>query len=444
MKDAQLSQTIVFEGFRADEVYPADLDGDGRLEILALQSPGIYQSDVFDDTRWRLPEREKHIHCLTAFDTRGRVLWQAGQPYLDSLANGSHCADQMLRVAGDQVAVLQRNRLSVRDAATGRLVRETELDHDNYTIVVPWAGRWVIKNSEAPDAGYWYGDPAQVYDAGLQRVLTLPRTVGSGHSVRTFDLDGDGEDELLVGYEAYGADGRRRWRLDGVAATEYDPILHHEDQVQIGRLAGQPRVVYAGSTNFYAGTLEGHLCWSSALGHPQHVLLGNFQGGGRTASLAVLNIQVGPAVQQWAQQAGRALPTSAYANGIVWLTADGQIVNVTYPPASSFAHSGEGILLYPQGCADGSDAVLVRDCGWPRAYELSGNELWQLPQPTATHAGPDGYGVRLADFDGDGRAEILVHDRTTAWIFKPPYPAADQPHTHAKLRPVTGQGWYAV
>lgn len=57
--------------------------------------------------------------------------------------------------------------------------------------------------------------------------------------------------------------------------------------------------------------------------------------------------------------------------------------------------------------------------------------------------GRDGYGVRIGDFDGDGCAEVLVHDRTTAWIFKLPFPAVGAPNKHAKLKPVTGQGWYA-
>lgn len=457
MKAATLLRTISFDGFRADEVYPADINGDGRLELLALQSPGIYQSDVFDDTRWRLPEDEKRIHCLTAIDGHGRVLWQRGTPFLRSLRYGSHVADQMVCVVDGLVAVLQRDQLALLDAATGRPLRETRLDHDNYGIVIPWrtaAGvRFVVKNTEAPYPDYWYGDPTHIYDADLRAVVTLSRTVGSGHSARTFDVDGDGADELLIGYEVYSANGRLRWRMAGEDEAFYDPILHHDDQIQIGRIEGWLRVVYAGSTFLYMGTLDGRLSWMSGLGHPQHVLIGNFRGGGKTASLAVLNLQVGPALKRFAAETGCSLPTTDYANGIVWLRSDGEIVNVVYPPSAGpkWLHSGEGILIYPQGCPDGSDAVIVRDCGWPRAYDLAGQEVFAMscPNPRADGndhdpVGPDGYGARIADFDGDGRAEILIHDRTAAWIFKPPYPAAGEPHTHAKLKPVTGQGWYAV
>jgi hypothetical protein len=54
--------------------------------------------------------------------------------------------------------------------------------------------------------------------------------------------------------------------------------------------------------------------------------------------------------------------------------------------------------------------------------------------------GPDGHGVRIADFDNDGRAEVLIHDQTAAWIYKPPYPKKGAPNTHESLQPITGQG----
>ncbi len=46
--EAELIRTIDISGFPSNEAYPADIDGDGRMEILFLQAPGISQSDAFD------------------------------------------------------------------------------------------------------------------------------------------------------------------------------------------------------------------------------------------------------------------------------------------------------------------------------------------------------------------------------------------------------------
>jgi hypothetical protein len=83
---------------------------------------------------------------------------------------------------------------------------------------------------------------------------------------------------------------------------------------------------------------------------------------------------------------------------------------------------------------------------------MAGASPFVFPRPQAAPppkeeqpTGPcvrDGYGVRIADFDNDGRAEVLIHDQTAAWIYKPPYPAKGAPNTHGRPAPITGQGRY--
>ena len=469
MREAELIRTIPFDGFLADEVYPADINGDGQIEYLFLQSPGIYQEDVFDDTRFSTPQEEKDIYCLTAVDAQGKMLWQFGSPWLESLQYGNHVADQMVwcGILSDrgraEIAALRKDYLYILDGATGDVLRSRKLDADNYAIVRPIhsksGARLLVKNTERHYGDHWYGDPAHIYDADLNGIAAIPQSIGSGHSPRMLDINGDGNDEVLIGYEAYNADGHHLWRLERQREEGYIPEDHHVDQIQAGPLGpnGEMRIVYAGSLNAMMGTQDGCLIWQRNFGHPQHVLLGHFCGGDKQARIAIFSCYSGKEQALFAKCSGRKLPEGRHIS-ISWLNYNGEIVDLMFRdtawPASSKritpTHSGEGIMIYPQGCPDGSDAVITRDWGWPQAVDMSAEIPFIFPYPGSEvgkneedPVGPDGYGIRIADFDNDGRAEVLVHDRTTAWIFKPPFPTVDTPNKHANLKPVTGQGWYA-
>ncbi len=461
----------------ANEVFPADLDGDGRLELLCWQSPGIYQSRLFNPGSpfWDQPygdgaRTRRTDACLTALTADGRRLWQYGLPkaYADGIECMTHVPDQMVwceDLDGDgkpEVALIHGRRLLLLEGASGRILREAELESDNVGIVraarTRAGARLLVKNTEAAYPPAWYGDPALLYDAELRLVARLPRTVGSGHSPRAADIDGDGDEEWLIGYEAYRADGRRLWRLDAVDESAYDPAAHHVDQLQLGRFGPgrAPGIVYAGSTMAYGADLSGRCLWRLNLGHPQHVVAGQFTPSRDYRQLAILG--------------------NLGHNVIFLLRDDGKLMDVLtfglrwpeLPGCARKPHSGEGFLLYPGGCENGCDALVLRDWGWPRLVNARGEDVCLIPEPepdaspargrpprmdeeTARMAAdgliPDAplcpresYGVRVCDMDGDGRNEIVIHNLRRLWIFQPPRPGPADP----RLRPVTGQGTFQL
>ncbi|MCC6127371.1 MAG: family 20 glycosylhydrolase [Pirellulales bacterium] len=456
-------QNIKFHGFAANEVYPADIDGDGRLELLCLQSPGCYQSDVFDGTKYAVPAEERRIFCLTAIDLESKVLWRLGEPYLKSRCPTSHVADQMLWCglisdrAKLQIAAIRRNSLLILDAATGKIERSTDLGADNYVIVRRIAtrkgNRLLVQNSDKGYPPYAYASPALLYEAADLRLLaTISDAVGIGHSPRAFDIDGDGNEEILIGFDAYDADGKRLWRLEG---NHRQPVTkYHVDQLQVGRLADSPTaaVVYAAGGDVEMGTLDGKLLWKKDFGHAQHVVLGDFRSGDKRACTAIYCCRdhLGAAQNTFLERTGIPVPPAGNRNNIAFLDSRGEVVNVLFPPALKY-HSGEGILVYPQGCPDGGDALITRDWDWPQAFDMGGGHPFAFARAETdppkndggpAGPGPDGYGVRIADFHKDGRAEVLIHDQTAAWIFEPPYPKKKAANTHKKIEPITGQGWY--
>jgi len=472
--EAEIVRAFDTSAFPNNEAYPADIDGDGRTEILFLQGMGIHQSDVFDPTdRGPVPHEVKRIFALTAVDGEGRVRWQYGEPYTKSPKWPGHVVDQALccrdvnRDGRPEIVVLHREHLVMLDGATGAVLNSVELDADNYTILIlfEWRGetRLLVKNSELGYEGYWYGDPACIYDSSLDLVAKIPKILGSGHSPRAFDIDGDGNEELLIGYEAYDGDGNRLWRLSDQDESAYVPLLHHVDQLQVAPLGadGETCIVYAGSWDIKLATPDGRLMWQYELGHPQHVLVGDFRGGGKRAPLAFMNVQINGfwhtigehLVASGTRNNLELRPEEWSGNALVFADREGELVHILYPKdlwpgtpeRTGGAHSGEGLLVLPQGCRDGADAVVVHDWGWPRVINLAGEEQFVFPYPGPSNASvnPDGYGMRLFDFDNDGRVEALIHDQNSAWVYRLPFPPEGTPNTHARLRPVAGQGWYA-
>jgi len=62
----------------------ADVNGDGRLELLLLQTAGQLQSKVYGTAalaRLGVDAEDQALYCLTVIDLAGRVLWRDGQPW---------------------------------------------------------------------------------------------------------------------------------------------------------------------------------------------------------------------------------------------------------------------------------------------------------------------------------------------------------------------------
>lgn len=438
---AQLLRTITFNGFRANEIYPEDINGDGQLELLCLQSPGMFKADLCGK-----PVHERSISCLTAIRSDGTFIWQDGTPNLDYLFQ-SHVADLMLSVdffdnSGQrQIALLKKDTLSILDAATGAVQRQATLPADNFSIVrsvhSPQGPRLLLSNTAEAYSPYQYASPAQVYDAAnLSFVAEIPAAVGAGHCPRAADINGDGYDELLVGFDAYDSNGAKLWTLSG--SHRQPTTFYHVDYSAV-RTAGSPlggMIVYAAQGDVEAGTFAGQRLWHNDFGHPQCVFFGDFRAGDEAASMAVYCCygQLGAAQQSYMNAHGIPVPPDSNdRDNIAFLNDAGEITGLIFPAKDmDNIHSNEAISLLPGGSPDGSDAIVTRDWGWPQALTMSGETAFVIPEPGGPYylspqgyGGSDGFGVRIADLDNDGRAEILVHDALRAWIYEPPIPVPE-------------------
>ncbi|AIQ45990.1 hypothetical protein R70723_08935 [Paenibacillus sp. FSL R7-0273] len=237
-----------------------DLDGDGRAELL------LVQPDNRQDVRY-IPHQ---VQCLTAFDLDGRLLWQTGKPDEGAGSQGSDYPAQIYDIDGDgalEVLCVMDDRLQILEGSTGKVKAVHELPsaeaHD-CIIIANLSGNDHPSDIILKDRYHrlW------ALDKNLQLLWTHEGNVG--HYPWVYDLDGDGRDEVMAGYDLLDADGKLLW-----SCKDLDD---HADCLWVGDVNGDglPELVVGGSVTVmydrdgkelwrYEGSIES-----------QHLALGRF------------------------------------------------------------------------------------------------------------------------------------------------------------------------
>lgn len=410
-----------------------DLDGGGAPEILWLQAPGIFQSKLFDKPPWngRITDRERELFCLTATRPDGEMLWQVGQPWAGDRPFVTHCAERALDAAdidGDgavEVVCARRGEVLVIDGKTGAIEASAAVPSDNGQIIRlghtgTGAADWTIlvKNTEASYEPHEYANPVWFFNSSLELIKTADYH-GAGHSPLVADLDGDGLDEFVIGYNLVESDLTTRWSFDPVPADRWNAAEMHVDDVFAGDVGGRPCIALAASdTAYLLDARDGSLIWKHPGTHPQHCQLGHFLPGAEGYQVFVHNkraeLQLFDAggAEEWNIMPPRNFPLGEAE------AVRGQKFHVFDPTE----------VLRGLGPA-ATDLLIFTDLGWPYVLDGQGQRVLEFPAPPnaaqdwgSAPGRPDDYGygyyARVADFDGDSVDEALINDRRFAWLYE--------------------------
>ena len=410
-----------------------DLDSDGRSDVLWLQSPGLFHSKVFDKVFRKKPfsEAEKAHFCLTATDADGKVLWRIGEPWSGDRPFVSHSAERALDCAdvdGDgtvEVVCVRRDELLVIDAVGGTIEKLVKAPADNAQIVVagrtgPGPGDWTIlaKNAESAYSPHQYANPAWFYDPSL-KLLKTADYLGAGHTPLALDIDGDGLDEFLIGFNLIDHDLTTLWTFQPVEPEKWNAGEMHVDDLTTGELGGRTCVAYAASDMaFLLDAKTGKLIWKYKGVHPQHCQIGCFLPQSDCNQVFIhnkrsyLQLLRGDGRQLWRMDPPRNFPLGQAA-----------------PCRAKKFHVFDPTTVLEGVGPGGSDLLIFTDAGWPYLLDSRGRPCMSIPHPpnSAQDWGevpgrPDDYGygfyARAADFDGDGSLGLLINDRRFAWFYR--------------------------
>jgi len=289
---AQLEWTLDLGLHGGAETFFADINADGRLEMITYQGPGIFGARAFCEQPKIKPFLPRHT-AVSAFDMTGRILWTWGEPQASDrpyLSHGNEACVSVGDVDGDgrpEVVVALGDAVTVLDGVSGRERRSGSLPEDYFYIVhaldAPTGMREaaiVIKNSEAGYHGAPHGQPVM----GLNRALELvwgPKTVpGGGHHILTVPMP-DGRPGYWIGYCAVRPDGTIAWMADAIVPENLDARLQHVDYTDHWRAAAGRNIfaMAAGTPHGYVVADGGGTIFRVEDEHVQGVAGGRFVAG---------------------------------------------------------------------------------------------------------------------------------------------------------------------
>ena len=414
------------------ELFFADIDGDGQIEVLAYQGPAVFGAAMYRS--WpRVAAAFPRSTCLSAFRRDGTRLWSFGEPNPPGPPTISHAFEGGVAV-GDvdgrgvpAVALADGARLVLLDGPTGAVRAAAAMPMDNITIVAilgqPGApGEAVIaaKNGEGGYGTWHYGEPVLGFDHSLRPVWGPLAIPGGGHYILSVDLDGRGRRDFLIGYCRVSPDGQWTCLVDAVDPATVSPESAHVDFTDLLALGRTQRVIgFAGSDKAYLVGPGRRTRFVRPDRHVQGCAVGRFRRDSRFQML-VYNDD-GPLVLYDAD--GNELWRLA--------TTDKEFWPLGQPAAcrGRVFHRNRPIVRWPGP----PDRVVFSDGGWPWVIDGGGTirtcfdppensrqPEWQIPEGARGDDMGYGFATQIVDWFGTGIPHAVIYDRRHLWVFPPP------------------------
>jgi rhamnogalacturonan endolyase len=349
-----------------------------------------------------------HISCLTALNFDGKILWQSGKP---DPRNGLLTNDtpfQIHDIDGDgqnEVVLVQDFKLQIRDGKTGKVrqfswmpslptdsqERPYELNNGDSLAFFNLSGKKGRQEILVKDRykNFW------VFNNHLE--LLWQGQGQTGHYPYPFDVDGDGRDEILIGYSLWDHTGRQLWSRDG-------ELKDHADGVAMGNFSDDPKAepkVYASGSDegFLLFDKKGNILKHVRAGHTQSPSIGKFRLDLPGLQYMTINFWRNPGI-------------------VSLLDHEGNLLAQEEP-----IHTGSP-LLPVNWRGDGQEFAMlsgnIREGGM-----IDGHLRRVVMFPDDGH--PD-LAYYVADVTSDRRDEVILWDQERVWIY-----TQDRPFTGKRI-----------
>jgi len=361
-----------------------DLNGDGETDLLIGQVVHHGPGDAYSE-----------LSCLTAMTFDGELLWQKGTPDPDRYVLTNDVAFQIHDLDGDgarEVIYTMDFMIHVVDGKTGRLIMqsptpEAKKPADKFDRILGDCIYFCDLSGKGRDSDmiikdrYWH---VWAYNEHLEPLWT--QKCKTGHYPYAYDVDGDGKDEVAVGYSLIDDDGTFLWNRDNEIGDHADAVMittmdHPQDSAL--------KVIYGASD---WGTLfldtAGKTLVHHPVGHVQNPAIANFRSDLPGLEMVTVNF--------WGNQ------------GIInFYDALGNIYH-------SFEPGPYGSMCLPVNWkGDGEEYFLLNTSPGDGGIF---NGMGQLSVSFPDDGHPDMCNAAM-DLTGDARDEIITWDQDEIWVY---------------------------
>ncbi|NQX69143.1 hypothetical protein HQN90_23715 [Paenibacillus alba] len=357
-----------------------DLNGDGRMELLMVQP------DNRQDVRY-IPHQ---VQCLTAFDLEGNLLWQTGEPSSEAGGPGSDYPAQIVDIDGDgllEVVCIMDDRFLILDGRNGQVkaahVLPSPHAHD-CIIVANLTGGSSASDIILKDRYH------KMWALDRKFNLLWTHEGNPGHFPWVYDLDGDGFDEVMAGYDLLDHDGSRLWSCHD--------LDDHADCIWIGDVNGdgEPELVIGGSVTVMYDRWGKELWRYEGSIESQHIALGRFRSDLPGLQIAGLDRLI-------REDDGKGLKGK---DALFLLESDGKELWKEDRATDGWLTIIETLRDWEK---DSADYILAYRRGggvFPTLYDGHMNAVVEFPT--------EGYAVHAALIGGETEQVIIYNDETAA------------------------------
>lgn len=237
-----------------------DINSDGRMEIVMVQPDSHFDDRYFPHS----------VQAATAFDLLGNVLWQIGEIDPDAQPSGADIPCQIYDINNDgkmEIICAMDDKLCIFEGENGKLISTHPLpdEHAHDCIMIcDLEGTGHAQNIIVKDRYH----KAWALDKNFN--VMWAHEGNTGHYPWCYDLDGDGHDEVIIGYDVLNYKGEKLWSVD---------MKDHADCIWIGDINSDGKMeVVIGGDDFTAYTNSGKLLWRfTDTVESQNVAIGNLR-----------------------------------------------------------------------------------------------------------------------------------------------------------------------
>ena len=399
-----------------------DINGDGKMEIVMGQpmpQPGAYTP--------------QQVVCITAYDLKGKQLWQYGTPGTSHGAS-SDIPIQVYDMDGDGksevFANMSTTEMTVLDGTTGKLLRKIPLPQDgaNDSIAIanlrgkPWPQDLIVKTRYSQ---FWAitgidDDTTKagtlLWNAKILAADTGLNVQGTGHFPLIYDWDGDGKDEVMGGYFFFESDGKQVWTTN---TTSKPPLTMHADCIATADVDGDPsngyEIVVGGDHAAMFHWKDGAQVWEdSNTVENQQMGIGEYRSDSPGLEVVLLD-RIGPR-------------TSTGHDANVLLSSTDKLLWKESRTDYGWITVTENMNNW---LGDGSDLILSYHRGGKTPATLY--DGYQKVVAQFPHDGNLVDNVQHADLCGDGKEEVIVYNESGAWLFANGGCNLDDPPAHPSI-----------